>query len=481
MRFASGCPSGLSGVVLDPLEGRLDERILPIDVSQPFAAVGPFARACATAEDGIAPDPELFPSQRPTVAVLVNAPVDLRLTGTWADGSTIEPLPMHISEDHISRWQADVDGNKGQGTLIACATLPRAIVEAHAEGRIAPLQANVEVVAGEASYSTGARVELNVPANADQIALATPRITSLGEMTFNGVRYPAVNVHVEYLLTVPGEANAENPTGAPPTATTTHMAAGFVTRGGCGAWANGTLSPDDEFTTNRQVTPYGNWETRTEERTVNGRPQQVQIVDLQVLGDYDMPSGWEGQVCVALWSGADRTPIGLWAASARAPRSPEFHVSVGMGDLNADWRVEVEFPCRTQLSNGFLDDGTATGVWGRAGADCGELSGRWLADGLPVRAYVVDSFGFKRQPFETRIPVNLEYCNTDDPWSGIVGGCDQSSRLYTFDMPLGTGWPQPDTVQLLVRVERHAEPGINFHVDPDPSHQWRIGTVERVG
>ena len=49
--------------------------------------------------------------------------------------------------------------------------VPRADVEAHADGRVAHLYSTVDLLAGEASYSTAALTDLNVPSNAKEIVI----------------------------------------------------------------------------------------------------------------------------------------------------------------------------------------------------------------------------------------------------------------------------------------------------------------------
>ena len=321
-----------------------------------------------------------------------------------------------------------------------------------------------------------------MPAAADQILLAAPVVTSLGEVPdpVTGVLIPTLNVHIEHLESVAGIPDPADPTGAP-ALSAVGFSSRLVTSRDCAAVAAGTVRADDDVTDG-----YGRSGYRRETRRVAGRDQVVHVIDQAVRLDPSTDPGWEGSLCMVFTAFGSLETLAIWRVGVRAPRTPEFDVSIGIEpDFNPAWYFEVRGPCGGLVSNGIIDDGLLAGVAGRRALACGRMNGRFFRDGIPVRIRAVDPLGIARPWFEARIPVNLEYCNTDDPWSAIVGGCDRSARTHVFSVDLGSprrdGVVGNETYEVSVFVGRVAAPGINLHVDPDPSHQWNvIGEPERI-
>ena len=109
----------------------------------PFAATGAYAQMCNDIEGGAVPDPFLAPAVRPTVAVVVNQPSSIALTGTWGDGTPLEKVTMVTSSAFDQQWQQAWDSEGVQHSLLACLTLPLDEVRTHASGGRADLAASL--------------------------------------------------------------------------------------------------------------------------------------------------------------------------------------------------------------------------------------------------------------------------------------------------------------------------------------------------
>lgn len=160
-RLSATRPPTDTGRQLDPLQ--------VFGAGSPAGAEG-YAGLRDAVEGGDVPDPLLSPATRPTVAVLVNQPATLALTGTWADGTVLEKTTMVTLPAHCTRAQRAWDQDRVQRRIIACVTLPLDDVRAHAGGGSAQLRADVLAISATWRADITGEATLHIPIDGDDPA-----------------------------------------------------------------------------------------------------------------------------------------------------------------------------------------------------------------------------------------------------------------------------------------------------------------------
>lgn len=455
--------AGAAGVVLDEQVVDDDGALDPLRVTMPVAGAGGYAPLCDEVEAGNVPDLILTPATRPTVAVLVNQPSTLALTGTWADGTPLPKTTMVTLAAHDAEWQRAWAQDGVQRDIIACLTLPLDDVRAHATAGVAELRTEVLAISATGRADVGGQVTLHVPTDGEDPLFAERLVVAnRGEQRrSDGVLYPAVHVHYAFLT------DAVVPTGSGLDPATTHVydQHAFVEGADCSGWALNQQGRDRTESSSFTVT--------NEQRTVAGRVRNVTIVDGEAYLDPSMPSGWQGHFCVRLTAtdeaakgpAAKMFTLALRGATVRSPRTADYAVSVLLDDvafpadqpLQVTWqRTDGEPVCAAaQLSDG--------GAQGGPGATC-STSARLAPDGI----WVTIATGTAQPVIAARVPVNTEYCNPDDPYAFIADGCSTG-----FSQPLNV--PAGETsVRVVLHVDRTAGAGGLWQ---DPSHAWKISAV----
>ncbi|CAN5515306.1 hypothetical protein BH10ACT2_BH10ACT2_21620 [soil metagenome] len=425
-------------------------------ISAPFAAVGIFAELCNEVEAGNVPDPELLPATRPTLAVLANQPSTMAISGTWADGTTLEKTTMVTLPAHDVEWHRRFDETGEQATIVACLTLPIDDVRSRDVDGVARLRASILAISATGQADLNATVALNVSAtNAsslnDSLFVDEVTLTGRGEQRrADGVLYPTMHVHYAFL------ADAVIPVGSAlqPGQLRVLSEHAFVEGADCAGWAANHQGVDR--------THSGRFNVRTAPRKVAGHDRPVTVVDGDVYLDPTLPGGWEGSFCVRLQAtdqhGDRRSTVALSGAQVRDPRTATYEVGVLLdgaatpgastpvgGQVDASWTSASGTGCApTTLLEGL-------------GAQC-SFSARLAADGIVVR---LTSNG---NSAEFRVPVNTGYCNPDDPLDS-GDGCS-TGFTQTFDVLLGT------SMHVTLQVVRTASPGVLWD---DPSNQWSVG------
>ena len=456
--------SGAAGAVLDEQLGD-DTALDPLRVTVPVAGAGGYAPLCDEVEAGNVPDLILTPATRPTVAVLVNQPSTLALTGSWADGTPLPKTTMVTLAAHDAEWQRAWAQDGVQRDIIACLTLPLDDVRAHATAGVAELRTEVLAISATGRADVSGQVTLHVPTDGEDPLFAERLVVAnRGEQRrSDGVLYPAVHVHYAFLT------DAVVPTGSGLDPATTHVydQHAFVEGADCSGWALNQQGRDRTASSSFTVT--------NEQRTVAGRVRNVTIVDGEAYLDPSMPSGWAGHFCVRLTAtdeaakgpAAKVFTLALRGATVRSPRTADYAVSVLLNDaefpadqpLLVAWQRTDGTPicAQSQLSNDVAAGGP--------GATC-STSARFAPDGIWVT--VATAAGSAAPAIAARVPVNTEYCNPDDPYASFADGCatgtSQPLQVSVGDVPLS----------IVLHVDRTAVAGGLWQ---DPSHAWKISAV----
>ncbi|MFM2078743.1 MAG: hypothetical protein RJA49_2633, partial [Actinomycetota bacterium] len=251
----------------------------PLLISVPMAATGDLATMCDTIEAGTLPDPFLGPQVRPTVAVVVNQPSSIALTGTWSDGAPLEKLTMITSSAFDQQWQSQWDTSGVQGSLLQCLTLPLDDVRAHATAGRAVLDAKLLAISKGGRAELGGRITLSIPLDgADPPFVDALGIGSLGEQRRDdGTLVPTVHVHYAFtddqLIPSTGTLNAAT--------AKLYAQHAFIENADCAGWANNQQGLDRTLESRFDV---GN-----EQRTVSGRSRPVTVVDGDLALDPSVP------------------------------------------------------------------------------------------------------------------------------------------------------------------------------------------------
>lgn len=435
-----------------------EPELSPLQISYPVAASGGYAALCDAIEGGEVPDTFLPPALRPTIAVFVNQPSTLALTGTWGDGAALEKLTMVTLPAHDASWQeAWQSGN--QQRIAACITLPLDEVRAHASGGVATLETDVLAISATGRATTGGTVTLQIPIDGDDPLFADRlTITDRGEqLQADGALHPTVHLHYAFLtdaVVPPGSGLQLDDV----TITAVHA---FVEGADCTGWTVNRQGRDRTFG--------GSYRTTIEQRTVAGRERTVAVVDGDVALDADLPGGWEGTVCVRLIAAdaaATRVAtLSLQGALLRSPRTAVYEVGVHVAEgglptnvaLRASWRTDRAELC-SQIE---LGDASA----GDLGATC-TVFARNAPDGIVVVLTTRD--GTRTAPLlQFRVPVLTAYCNPTERYGAVGDGCNPGF-VQPLDLPVGDG-----TARVVISVVRTATGGSGL---ADPSHAWRISS-----
>jgi hypothetical protein len=452
---AAGC-AGASGQVLaaaDPVAVALD----PLQVSMPFAATGAIAQMCNTIEAGNVPDPFLAPASRPTVAVVVNQPSTIALTGTWGDGAPLDKLTMVTSAEFDDQWRQQWDQGT-QGSLVACLTLPLDVVRTHASAGRATLDASLLAISADGRVELGGGVPLTVPIDGEDPPFVDQvNITSLGEQrAADGTLVPTVHVH--YAVTsdtiIPAAGKLNQRTAK------VYASNAFVENADCAGWAVNQQGLDRSAG--------GRFTVAFEQRTVAGRNRPVTVVDGDMTLDPAQPGGWNGFACVHLFVADDsgnRVTVALRGAAVRSPRTAVYTVGLQLADA------------------AFPPDWTMSAVWARPGGAewCGPAKltnaapaaacttyARFAPDGITLIVRGIDAAGAERPAFVVNVPINTAYCNPDDPNAWASDGCN-SGFAQTVKVPLDDTGTESATMNL--SVSRTADAGTRLD---NPSQSWQI-------
>ncbi|MEI7548052.1 MAG: hypothetical protein WCK21_08345, partial [Actinomycetota bacterium] len=465
--LAPGTCAGEPGVVRDE---RVTAQIAPapLRVSTPFGASGDVASLCSTIEGGTAPDGFLAAAIRPTVAVTVNQPSTLALSGAWSDGSELKKLTMVTSPAHDREWQQQWDQQHVQRDVLACLTLPLDEVRAHAVGGTASLRVDILAISASGRAQSTSQVTLNIPIDdPDPLFADRVTITDAGERhAADGLLYPTVHVHYAFFT------DALVPAASGLTPATMHVfdSHAFVDGADCAGWAGNRLG--------RDRTQGADYSVATEQRTIAGHTHPLTVVDADVRLDPSVPGGWQGFLCVRLTvSDASATKaftLAVQGAPVRSPRTASYEIGALLDDaaFPADWQLRLMWSAsdHTLCSPAVLASGGGATA---AGATC-TTPARLVPDGIVMSFVAVDPRGADHPALFLRVPVNLAYCNPDDPNLVQVDGCDTG-----FDQPLYLAYGLPNggtqQVHVVVHVGRNAAPGSTAQ---DPSNAWRIGVSQ---
>ncbi len=460
IRAEQTCP-GAAGRILDgPSDGT--PALDPFQASLPFAATGDFATMCSSIEAGKVPDPFLAPATRPTIAVVVNQPSTIALSGRWADGTSLDKLTMITAPEFDAQWQQTWDSEHRQGTLLACLTLPLDTVRAHASAGRATLSASMLAISATGRAEIGGAVTVAIPLDgldepfADQL-----NVTALGEQ-----RQPdetlAPTVHVHYAFTT----DSIIPTTGSVNARTARVygSHALVENADCAGWAVNEQGLDRTGTSRFTIA--------FEQRTVAGRNRPVSVVDGDVTLDEAMPGGWEGFLCVQLFVADDagnRVTVALRGAPVRSPRTAVY--TVGLRSIDTERPDGVRVQATWRRPDGSSACGPVELVGGDPGVSCTTYA-RSAPDGITVMFRGVEPTGALRPAFLVTIPVNTAYCDPDDPTAAVSSGCD-TGFVQRLDVPLDATGTESAPVSLT--VIRTATPGSFL---TNPSHTWQIGSTQ---
>ena len=444
----------------------------PLVLSAPLAATGGLADMCEEIERGVVADPQLAPAVRHTVAVLMNRPASVALTGMWDDGTPIEKLTMVSLAAHDALWQQQWEADGAQGQLLACLTFPLDVARGHANGGRARLTVDLIAISTDGQDTVTGAVTLEVPLDGDDVPFVEAySVRDLGEQLLaDGRRAPTLSVHYAIVDDARVPAGSALDAGS----LTVLDVHGAVENADCAGWMANAQGQDRTLTSTYRV--------RQEQRTINGRQRSVTVVDGIVHLDPNVRSGWEGFLCTHLVA-TDRTgaraTLALRGAAVRAPRTAVYQIGVRMATpLPAGWRAEVVWADRdgtvwcgpTTLGQGPTDNGSTTAPSADEAADVLSASCTTLArlhpGGTLVTMTAVGPSGAQGGEWTVAIPVNTEYCNTDDPDVATTDGCNTGWQ-QTWQLTLADGQYTAVTVVVL----RDAPPG---QVLTNPSHAWRI-------
>lgn len=446
--------AGEPGVVQSITEG--EPELSPLQVTTPIAAAGGFAELCDAIEGGEVPDTFLPPALRPTVAVFVNQPSTLALTGTWSDGAPLEKLTLATLPAHDEAWQQAWQAGSQQ-RIAACITLPLDEVRAHAAGGVATLDASVLAISATGRATTGGTVTLHIPIDGDDALFADRLVvTDRGEQRQDdGVLRPTVHLHYAFLTDSVGPPGS----GVAPDDMTVTAVHAFIEGADCTGWTVNRQGRDRTFA--------GSFRATVEQRTVAGRDRTVTVVDGDLALDADLPGGWDGTVCVRLIaSDADATRVAtlsLQGATVRSPRTAVYAVGVHVDDdglpdnmvVRASWRTD-----RAALCNEVELGGDAAGG---DGATC-TVYARVAPDGIIVVLTTRDGTR-KASLLQFRVPVLAAYCNPTERYGAVGDGCN-AGFVQPLDLVVGD-----ETVSVVISVVRTATGGTGLD---DPSQAWRI-------
>lgn len=434
----------------------------PLTMSVPFAATGAYAAMCGAIEGSAVPDPFLTPAVRPTIAVVVNQPSSVALTGTWSDGTPLEKLTMVTSPEFDQQWQQQWDTEGRQGLLLACSTLPLETVRAHASAGRADLSAGLLAISATGRTELDGEVTVSMPLDGEDPPFVDQvTVGSLGEQhRDDGTLAPTVHVH--YAVTtdtlIPAVSTLDQRTAK------VYAQHEFVENADCAGWAN-----------NQQGlarTSTGEFSVAFEQRTGGGRSRPVTVVDGDLHLDPVLPGGWEGFVCTHLFVADDagnRVTVALRGAQVRSPLTATYAVGVVLDDplLPEGWTLEATWA----TAQGGVWCGPATLTAAAPGASCTTYA-RTAPDGIRLVLRAIDETGERRPAFVATLPVNTAYCTPDDPYAYVSDGCATGATERVKVPADATG---EQSVRVAVQVTRTALAG---SVQTSPAHAWRIDVTQ---
>lgn len=453
---------GAAGSVTGRTPDTAGDTVDPLTVSMPLAAEAGYAELCNRVEAGSVPEPGLAPASRPTVMVLLNQPSTVALTGTWADGSTLDKTTMTTLPADDTEWNRAWSEQHAQRLLAACITLPLDLVRSHAKAGAATLHVEVLAISASGRAESEGQVLLTIPTD-DTDPLFVDRLTVAdhGEQRLaDGLLYPTVHVHYAIV------ANAVVPAGSTldPAKVQVYAEHALVDGGDCNGWAAEQQARDRSAGSTFTV--------RSEIRTVSGRDRDVTVVDGDTYLDPTLPGGWQGQFCLRL-TGTDGVvakvfTLALLGGDVRSPRTADYRVSVLLSD--------PALPDGRQLQVAWsVDDGTMLCNPATLTTDNGERTGtcstiaRLAPEGILVALRIVGGDAGGTPLLGIRVPVNTGYCNPDDPWAWVGDGCSTGFN-QPLRLPIGDG----AVVRVVLQVNRSAAEG---SIATDPSNAWQLGPV----
>ena len=436
-------------------------------VSTPVAASGDLAALCSTIEGSTVPDSFLSAASRPTIAVIVNQPSTIAISGTWGDGSPLEKLTLVTSPAHDEEWRQTWDQQHVQRDILACLTLGLDEVRTHASSGIAEMQADVLALSATGRAQSTGQVVLNIPvASDDQLFADRVAISDVGERpAADGVLYPTVHLHYAFFT------DAVIPAGSTLSADSAHVygSHALVEGADCAGWAGNKLGRDRAHDADYLVT--------TDQRSIAGRTRAVTVVDADVHLDPSLPGGWQGYLCMSLTvadaSGSTSFTLAVEGATVRSPRTALYEVGAVLDDSEfpADWQLRVMW---SAADRALCTPAVLTSSAGSSrGATCSTYA-RLAPGGIVLSFVAVDPRGADHPAAVARIPVNVGYCNLDDPYAWLHEGCDPGG-----DQPIDIAYGLPNggtlPVHVVIHVGRTAVPGA---VGQDPSNSWQIGAPQ---
>jgi hypothetical protein len=460
-----GCPGG---------EGRIQaptattsapnpaDTLQPLTASMPFAATGWFSTMCDTIEQGTLPDTALDPGARPTIAVVVNQPSSIAVSGTWGDGTALAKLTLATSAQFDQQWQDAWKHDHVQKSLLECITLPVDDVRAHAAGGRAPLQATVLAISATGRTELDGALTLTVPLDGEDAPFAdSVLVGSLGEQVQeDGTLAPAVHVHYALLddKVVPTTSRLNARTAK------VYGSHALVENADCAGWANNQGGVDRTSASTFTVT--------RENRTINGKARSITVVDGDLTLDPTLPGGWKGYACVRVFvadSEGHKLNVALRGAKVRGPRTADYRVGVVLDPTQ--WPEGAALRATWTDTNGVQWCGPTEVTPKTKGAECA-TSARAQPKGIRLVLQPRDSKGVLQPAFVATVPVNTAYCNTDDAYASLSDGC---STGYTQSLKISLSGAGRTTGVVTLVVRRDAGAG---SIVNSPSQAWQIDATE---
>ena len=364
----------------------------------PFAATGAYSSMCNTIEAGAVPDPFLTPAVRPTIAVVVNQPSSIALTGAWADGTPIEKLTMVTSSDFDQQWQQAWDTEGRQGSLLACITLPLEEVRAHASAGRAGLTAQLLAISASGQAELDGDVTVSMPLDGDDPPFVDQvAIGSLGEQRqADGTLAPTVHVH--YAVTsdtlIPASSALNGRTAK------VYGVHEFVENADCSGWANNQQGL--ARTTHRRV--HGRLRAAHRERAHPTRHRGRRRSDARPRAAGRLAAASCACSCSSPTTRATasrwRCAVHRCAARSRPSTTWAWCSTTRRSRPGGRWRR------RGPRSGGNVWCGPATLDPAQPGALVHQLSRAATPDGITVTVAAVDDTGTRRPAFVVVVPVN---------------------------------------------------------------------------
>lgn len=443
---------------------RAPNTVDPLQMTLPFAAANGMAPLCATIEQPVGvPDAFLSPAMRPTVAVAVNQPSTIALSGTWSDGGVLEKVTMVTLPAHDAAWRTALASHHVQRDVLACLTLPLDTVRAHATGGHARLNAHLLAISATGRTEIDGPVTLDVPLDSDDLRFADQvRFGDLGlQRQPDATLAPTVHVHYAFTAdTMVAAGHLDSRT------TRVYDRHALLENADCAGWANNQQGIDRTAGSVYTVTH--------EQRTLSGRVRPITVVDGDIRLDPTAPPGWQGYLCtqlVAADAAGNRETLVLRGAEVHSPLTPTYAIGAAVDDtsLPKGMHLSLTFTRVDRLALCTTSVQTPGTSGGAAGAACAVSAGA-APDGVVVGAQLLDAKGAGLPAVAITVPVNVTACNSDDAYGALTDGCSTGYR-QGFDLSLGAG---KGTAHAMLVVDRDARAG---SMTTNPAHQWQIGDI----